>query len=515
MGRLVLTCLVLLFTARPLPAAAESRVALIIGNGRYDAVANLPNPTRDADSVAAALRKAGFSSVQLKPDLTRAQMIEALRAFGLQAESADWAVIYYAGHGLEMSGVNYLVPVDARLASDKDVQDETISLDRMLSAIEGARKLRLVVLDACRNNPFLVKMKRSFGSSRAIGRGLAGVEPEAGTLVVYAAAQGQEADDDVDGKNSPFASAFVRRLAQPGVEVRRLFDVVRDDVIAATRMTRDREPKPRQPQQPFAYGSLPGSEDFYFVEPTRASDADAAARADFEVAKTLGTAEAWDAFLNRHPSGLHALAAQAERGKLGKTQAKPSGQKLTRREENVEEVVFFTKKDISELWPAPIADCDRHAASPFYKHRPPYVEGVKLDKVDVARAIPACRAAVAANPEELRFVFQLGRALGAGKQFDEAARYYREAADEGDARAMNSLALAYENGNGVARNLAEAIRLYRKAADAGDAVAMYNLADMYERGAGTKADRKEAKNWYAKAAGLGDEDAKKALTRLR
>jgi uncharacterized caspase-like protein len=245
--------------ALPPPAApaarvpAEKRVALVIGNSDYAAVARLSNPRRDADAVAASLRRIGFRTVTLEADLSRDKLVRALRAFQDEAETADWAMIYYAGHGIEVGGVNYLVPIDARLKDDRDVQDEAVPLDRLLSAIEGAKKLRLVVLDACRDNPFVAQMRRSVGT-RSIGRGLARIEPEGGTLVAYAAKHGQVALDG-DGANSPFVGALVRHLQTPGLEINKLFRLVRDDVMAAT----------GRKQEPFVYGSLPG-EDFFFVQ---------------------------------------------------------------------------------------------------------------------------------------------------------------------------------------------------------------------------------------------------------
>ena len=183
-------------------------------------------------------------------------MIAALKTFGKAADTADWAVIYYAGHGMEMAGENYLVPVDASLASDRDVPDEAISLDRVLSAVEGANKLRLVVLDACRNNPFLAKMQKT-AATRAIGRGLARVEPSQATLVAFAAKDGSVASDGDTG-NSPFAVSFAKRVVESGVEINKVFRLVRSDVLAATDNV----------QEPFLYGSLP-PEDFFFVPPKK------------------------------------------------------------------------------------------------------------------------------------------------------------------------------------------------------------------------------------------------------
>jgi hypothetical protein len=229
------------------------RVALVIGNSAYRSVSVLANPQRDAEAMVAALRGIGFETVKLETDLSKEKLVAALRAFAHQAETADWAMVYFAGHGIEMNGVNYLIPVDAKLEVDRDVEFEAVPLGQVMSAVDGARKLRLVLLDACRDNPFARQMRRTV-ASRSIGRGLARVEPDPGTLVVYAAKHGEIALDG-EGTNSPFVSAFLKTLARPGVELRKFFDLVRDDVWAST----------SRRQQPFSYGSLPGSEDFFFV----------------------------------------------------------------------------------------------------------------------------------------------------------------------------------------------------------------------------------------------------------
>jgi tetratricopeptide (TPR) repeat protein len=243
----------------PAPPAARPfdpgrRIALVIGNSTYQSASALQNPRRDADMVAGALRQVGFQTVTHEADLGKEKLIAALRAFSRQAENADWAVVYFAGHGIEMNGINYLIPVDARLESDRDVGFEAVPLDQVLSAVDGAKKLRLVLLDACRDNPFARAMRRT-GAARSIGRGLASIEPEAGTLVVYAARHGEIAFDG-DGNNSPFATAFVNNLTAPGIELRKFFDLVRDDVMSLT----------KRRQQPFTYGSLPGREDFFFKQ---------------------------------------------------------------------------------------------------------------------------------------------------------------------------------------------------------------------------------------------------------
>ena len=253
----------LLGTAAPAPAGKASpstsapagprKVALIIGNGAYRNVAPLDNPPRDAKLIASTFRELGFATVTLAPDLTRDKFFATLHEFGLEAEKADWAVVYYAGHGMEIGGVNYLIPVDARLKADSDAETQAVALEQVIASVAGARKLRLVMLDACRDNPFEKTMQRTI-ALKLVNRGFSNIEPEAGFMVVYAAKHGETALDG-DSLNSPFATVLARVIKEPKIEVRKLFDIVRDDVWKATNRT----------QQPFTYGSLPGREDFYFV----------------------------------------------------------------------------------------------------------------------------------------------------------------------------------------------------------------------------------------------------------
>jgi len=241
----------------PIASAAVSgrRIALVIGNASYKNVPSLANPRNDAISIADAFKRTGFTTVDLQLDLGRDGLINALRNFARQAETADWAVVYYAGHGMEVGGINYIIPVDAKIAQDRDISFEALPLDQVLNATERAKQLHLVILDACRDNPFANQMKRTQAvASRSVSRGLAAIEPEAGTLVVFSAKDG-ETSLDGDGINSPFATALLRNLGTPGLEVRRLFDFVRDDVLDAT----------QRRQKPFSYGSISGRQDFYFV----------------------------------------------------------------------------------------------------------------------------------------------------------------------------------------------------------------------------------------------------------
>jgi len=237
-------------TARP-----EVRVALIIGNSKYANAPSLANPQADAQALAGALQRIGFTQVTLKLDLARDKLVDELKTFAATADRADWAVVYFAGHGLEVGGMNYLVPIDAKLATDRDVTFETVPLDQVLQSVDGARKLHIVILDACRDNPFVKTMTRSLSATRSVGIGLANLEPEGATLVAFAAKHGQTAMDGTGG-NSPFVSALVKNLDTPNLEINLLFRKVRDDVLTTT----------GRRQEPFTYGSLP-SEPFYFRKP--------------------------------------------------------------------------------------------------------------------------------------------------------------------------------------------------------------------------------------------------------
>src|SRR4249919_4360242 len=231
------------------PAFAEKRVALVLGNSAYQNVAPLANPVNDSGKIASTLKEAGFDVVDSRRDLSAADTRRALRDFADRSRDADIAVVYYAGHGIEVDGGNYLIPVDARLERDTDVYDEALSLDRILIAIEPAKKLRSVILDACRDNPFTRRMKRTV-ASRAIGQGLAKVEPSSpNMLIAYSAKAGSTAADG-DGKNSPFTVALANHIATPGLDVRRAFGFVRDEVLKTT----------GNKQEPFVYGSLGGED---------------------------------------------------------------------------------------------------------------------------------------------------------------------------------------------------------------------------------------------------------------
>lgn len=235
------------------PVLAAERVALVIGNGTYQKVPTLANPPRDAADIGRALERLNFTVTRLS-NAGAAEMRRAIVDFGRASEGSEMAVVFYAGHGMEVGGENWLIPTDAELRSDTDVESEAVSLRSISGQVSKARQLGLVILDACRNNPFAAKMQRSL-RTRVVTRGLAPTEPTDNVLVAYAARDGTTANDG-DGKNSPFTTALLRHIETPGLEISFLFRNVRDEVMSAT----------RREQQPFVYGSL--SKEAIYLKPS-------------------------------------------------------------------------------------------------------------------------------------------------------------------------------------------------------------------------------------------------------
>ena len=309
-----------LWLAVVVEARADKRVALVVGMSAYEHAPRLLNSGNDAAAIVTLFKNARFDVVETRRDVTATELRRAVREFADQVRDADIAVVYYAGHGIEVDGTNYLIPIDAKLVTDFDVEDETLSLDRLLKALEPAKRLRLVILDACRENPFAKTMKRTLGT-RSTGRGLARVEPaSSNTLIAFAARAGALADDG-KGANSPFTTALVKNITVPGLDLRIAFGRVRDEVIKAT----------ANRQEPFVYGSLGGST-VALVDPP--ADPNADARLDYEFAAQIGTKGAWESLLGVHKTGLYADLARAAHAKLvGAEQASAKAEEASRRAE--------------------------------------------------------------------------------------------------------------------------------------------------------------------------------------
>jgi len=251
---IVIQCLIVVW---PSVGQAERRVALVIGNGAYEHATPLPNPANDARAMASALRRLGFE-VLAGFDLDKIGMDGLLLDFADQLEGADVALVFYAGHGLQVSGENYLVPVNGRLQKASRLWYETVPLGTVMDVLEDEERINLVFLDACRNNPLAQTLKRGMGRARssAVGRGLAEIRSGVGTLIVFATSPGEVAADGA-GDHSPFTAALLRHIGTPGLEVRSMLGRVRQTVLDET----------ARRQTPWDHSSMTG--EFYF-RPTAA-----------------------------------------------------------------------------------------------------------------------------------------------------------------------------------------------------------------------------------------------------
>ena len=310
-NRFVLTLIVLVLAT--FPAAAAARIALVISNAAYTSVGELANPLADAVAVTAALKAAGFDDVRHVTDLSAEKMRGELKEFSSRAGSAEIALIYYAGHGAELADENYLVPVDAKLLRSTDLQYEAISLSSVRAAVAGASKLRMVVLDACRNNPFKLA---SANGKRAATRGLSAIEPGAGEVVAYSAKEGTVAQDGPPTSNSPFAAALVKSLREPGLEIRLMFGRVRDDVLIAT----------QNEQTPYTYASL-GGEAIYLNPPRLLPQSTSLVAQEWQLVSSSNSASVIEAFRNKYATD--ALYSGLANERLALLQPNPTPKAIT------------------------------------------------------------------------------------------------------------------------------------------------------------------------------------------
>ncbi len=476
----------LLIIAGVSQSLAGKRVALVIGNAAYKYTAPLANPINDARDIASALKRLGFN-VMLERDLTKVGLDRAFGRFAQAMRGADAALFYYAGHGMQYQGINYLVPVDATLEDEAVLPYEMAQLDNVLADMARVKGVRIAVLDACRDNPLEKKLKRRLARSRGITptRGFARVKRTEGTLVAFATQTGDVAAEG-DGRNSPFTTALLKHIETPALEVGALFRRV---ASAVNRTTNGK-------QTPELSISLLG--EFFFADGREGPKVSVAQETG---GRLSAAAEAWsviqgtkfagdlEAFILEYPDSFFAKLAQARLARL--------------LEERL--AIAVPPKPVSpgdaDSRKASVHNCDRLAADPHDPRR--VTAGVAYDSIRSKEAIRACRLAVDTRPDVVRFSYQLGRALEKGGSYEESVRWYRKAAEKGDARAMTDLATSYGIGLGVDKNDREAVRWYRKAAKLGDLRAMNNLGVRYQEGRGVRKDEDQALRWYRKAAQKG------------
>lgn len=442
------------------PAAAK-RVALVIGNDNYEQVAKLHKAVNDANAIAVTLEKSGFQVLKAN-NLARREMNRKLQAFASRLKAGDEALFFFAGHGVEIAGRNYLLPTDipnAAPGQETFVTAEAVPVDQVLETIRNrGTRISILVLDACRDNPFPKTGTRNLGGSR----GLARMPAPEGTFIMYSAGVGQTAldrlSDSDPNPNSVFTRNLIPLLQQPGLSLVQAARNVRRNVqtLAST---------VSHIQRPAYYDEVTG--DFYF---SGKGPARAASPSADEVASLRKELEALKGRLNVEK----------------KTEAEP----------RVAVGVYPEQPSVADG--VPTHDCDRLAAHSADPDRA--AKGIYYDQLDARAAIKACREAVEKHPSTLRFHYQLGRALVKSKSYSEALDIFRMLVAKEHAPAMNSLGLMYRHGEGVTQDGAEAVKWYRKGAERGFAGAMFALGSMYQYGDAVIRDDVEALKWYRKGA---------------
>lgn len=300
---------------------SEKRVALVIGNGAYRFTPVLPNPPNDARDMGEVLKRLGFADVTLVLDATKTEMERAIRSFGRSLDGSNAAVVFYAGHAMQVNGRNLLLPIDAEIKREQDLNYEVVDLGLILSEVDQGKRTNIVILDACRDNPLaeaLTRSMRATGRSTAsIGRGLGRIDGAVGTLIAYSTKDGTVASDGT-GRNSPYTKALLRHIETPGLPVEAMFKRVREAVLAET----------GNQQTPWEYGSLIG--EFHFnltvnVAPVVGSTGPADREALFwSSAQSSNRLEEYEEYLKQFPQGMFAGLARTRIVALGVTATAPT-----------------------------------------------------------------------------------------------------------------------------------------------------------------------------------------------
>lgn len=437
--------------------AGDLRIALVIGNAAYENADPLPNPVHDASDVAAALDAMGFE-VHLGLDLARGDLASRLEAFAERLEVASTAVVYYAGHGLQVNGRNFILPVDARLADEADLPFELVPLDEVVQLLYAHRLTTVVFLDACRNNPLGEALAEALGERRdAVGAGLAAIDVGYGSLLAYATQPGNVAFDG-EGRNSPFTGALLRHIATPDTDVQAMLRLVRRDVIAAT----------AEQQIPWDNSSLVGT-----LELARSTSGDGDRQAPGPVRE----------------DGPPAVVEKPAQGDLSLFLPPGGGATGTRTD------------GPSTSGRPPVDACDIVAGSDNDRER--VVPGNEFRVLDGTAGIAVCEKALAAYPGTPRFMYQLARSYQKAERYGEAARLYEPLVRQGYLAAFTNYGYMMERGLGVARDHERAVRLHLSASHQGDKFAMFNTAAAYDSGDGLPANPVQAARWIYAALRLG------------
>lgn len=528
-----LAALILLsFTA--LEAHADRRVALVIGNSQYREIPALQNPDQDAADVSKTFRLSGFD-VFVAKDVTRLQFEEKFRNYLAAADGADLAVVYYSGHGFQIGGENFLIPVDASLKDAADMEVQAIKVDDVLQQLRAKSKVQMIILDACRNDPFPRKDYWLRDQLIVSGdSGLAQVTGSQNTLIAFATAPGAVAYDG-SGNASPFSSAFSRRALTPNEEIRSVMAAVRRDVVKATNgkqvpwesssllddvvlMREAGQPAPppddTQPKQTAERGI------------GIAAAAEAIGNRDIGVPVGVGPVplkldlSAKDASINLKLANYPATGTLSlpDRTLSPQSSLTASEADNLRYEPQIGSAIPVQvgfqigagktlKRATMKLSPN-VDTCDQAAGEPLDLQG--VVPGRLPDEIDTG-AVEACAAAVKAYPDIARFRYELGRALLASGKVDEARQAIQAAAEKGHVRAVYELGYLASSGIGTAVDLAKANGFYAQASDKGDPYAMTAWGRALFDGLGVERDSGKGLGLLLKAAAMGHVDATKDL----
>jgi hypothetical protein len=470
------------------PAAhAEKRVALVIGNSAYQAVRKLPNPDNDAKLMSDTLLSLGFFVVGggARLDLGKSGFDAALQEFSNQLIGADVALFYYAGHGVETHGLNYLVPVDAHPQDEADVFAQMVSMSDILDRLEkSGTRINLVLLDACRDNPFRDRGVRSTSG------GLAQMPAPIGTLISFAT-QPRSVSLDGDNGHSPYTSALVAAMQRPGSGLFKTFNEVGLAVEKAT----------GGQQLPWV-SSSPISGNFYFAGKPEPASVIANARPMPDAPVPAPPQEArfsWPGDPLRHDLITDCDRLAAMPNDTGHSPNIPG--------------VEVDKMNVAAAAAACNEAMQRYPDVMRFVFEAGRVATARKDHAQARRLYDqAAAAGYAMAMNNIGVIYEGG--AGVPINYNEAARWYQKAADAGEPVAMVNLAWQYETGHGVKRDYAEARRLNEAAVKAGVSAAMNNLALMYMKGEGMPRDYAEARRLFEQGIALGNDAAMNGLGAL-
>lgn len=458
----------------PGAAWAAGRVALIVGVSNYDKVPKLANPAKDARLVQQTLQKLGFK-VTMLADPDRLQLLETIGTFEAEARDADAAIVYYAGHGAMIDGVNYLLPKDAIATSKTALTGTAIESSKLGEALSGAKAVRLVILDACRNNPV---------ASRSLGGNTRGLVRETGpasaTIVTLMAAGPGEVAQDGNTGNSPFATALTQGMTRPGMTVGELPSYVQAEVA---RMTENEQ----TPDLQGIWSDVHWTFDPNGLPKTQVASADSTA----QIAKIKWEKDQafWQTIKDSDdPADFQAYMEAQDRGEIS-----GSFRKLAQNRVRALQKLPAGSFQVATRSATPGQDLVVSARESF----------VRGDFKSAARDwTEAANAGNGAAMYNLGVMSLTGK--GAAKDVAAAARWFKSSADAGHSGGMVNWALCRLNGFGTAKDEADGVGWLQKAADRGSATAMGMLAEAYLRGRGVPANPKQAAAWLQKAIEAGD-----------